>query len=153
MPLQAPSLVLPYPYVNTQSFELIADLLVHDSVDFPVETLEEKTVIIWATEVVLAAGAPGSLWAWVELSPFPNSVTGAFWSAIGDGAGPSYPLVPAMVPAAPSITVGLGVNAVVHTPMLRWLNYSPYARIRLQTPVAGAAGSSWAVQVWFMGRG
>jgi hypothetical protein len=153
MPVQVPSLVLPYPYVNVTSVELVADLLTHDSVDIPVEHLGEKTAIIWAMEVVLAAGAPGPLWAWVELSPLPSSVSGAFWSAIGGGAGPSYPAVPAMVPTAPTIEAGLGVNGLVHTPQLRWLNHSPYARVRIQTPAAGAAGSTWAVQVWFMARG
>jgi hypothetical protein len=151
---QVPSLVLPYPYVNTTSFELVADLLTHDSVDFGTEYLKEKTAIVWATEVVIVPGnAPGPLNCWVELSPFPASVSGAFWSAIGGGGGPSYPAVPALAPIAPTTEAGVGVNGVVHTIMLRWLNHSPWARIRVQTPIAGAAGSTWAVQVWFMAGG
>ena len=153
MRIQIPSLVLPYPYVNTTSIELVADLIPHNSIDFGTEYLKEKTAIIWATEVVLAAGAPGVLNCWVELSPFPASVSGAFWSAIGGGGGPSWSAVPAMAPVAPTTEVGTGINGVVHTIMLRWLNHSPYTRIRIQTPIAGAVGSTWAVQVWFMAGG
>lgn len=149
--IQVPSLVLPYPYTNTSSMEIVADTVPHNSVDIPVEPLGEKTAIIWATEVV-ALGVPGPLWCWVELSPFPSSVTTAFFAAIGGGGGPSYPGVPAMVPVTPTIEVATGTNDVVHTIMLRWLNHSPWARIRVGTP-GMVATATWAVQVWVMGKG
>jgi hypothetical protein len=150
---QIRSLILPYPHADETRIEIIADIVPHNSVDFSTEHLREKTAIIWAIEEVGAAGAPGPLNCWVELSPFPNSVATAFWAAIGGGGGPSWPAVPALAPIAPTTEVGIGVNGVVHTIMLRWLNYSPYSRIRVQTPIAGAAGSVWAVQVWFMAGG
>jgi len=154
-PIQVPSLTLPFPYTTTTDVELIDDLLVHNSVDIPVEQMKEKTVIIWATEVVLGVAVPGNLTCWVELSPFASSVSTAFWTAIGGGGGASYPLIPAFAPIAPAIAVATGVNGVVHPPiMLRWLNHSPYARIRIQTPVAvGLPLAYWAVQVWFMAGG
>jgi len=151
-PIQIPSLILPFPSVNLTSWQLIADLLVYNSLDIPIENLDEKTAFIWASEIS-PAGAPGPLWAWPELSPFPTSVSGNFWAAIGGGAGPSYPAVAALVPVAPLVITGTGVNGVVQTPMLRFLNHAPYARIRMQMPILGAAGSGWAVQVWFAGKG
>lgn len=158
MSIQIPSLIL--PVITTRipnplaDVEAVADLLTHISIDIPVEQLQEKTIHIWATEVLLAPGVPGPLWAWIELSQYPTSVSAAFWGAIGGGGGPSYPAVPAMAPVAPTLEIGLGINGVVHNILIPWAIHSPYARLVIQTPVAAALPMAfWVCQAYITSKG
>ena len=154
--LQAPSLILPQVWVTGLETELVADLVEHTSIEFPVEFLQEKTVHILAVEAV-AVGVPGNLQIWVELSPFPSANSAywvaplptatAYWAAIGGGGGISLP------PVAPVIEVGTGVNNTMHTIIIPWTLHSGWARVVIQTPVAAALpGAFWAVQILFSGK-
>jgi hypothetical protein len=140
-----PTLVLPTVWVLGTETELVNDLVVHTSVDIYVEPLLNKTLHILASEVVIA-GVPGNLWIWVELSPYPSTLSTAYWSAIGGGGG-------ALPPLAPQIVGGTGVNGTVQTVNMAWVMHSPYARVVVQTPVAAALPAAfWAVQVLFSGQ-
>lgn len=141
--LQAPSIILPTVHPLGTETETIADALEHTSLEFDVSKLEYKTVHIVATEVVVAL-LPGPLWCWVEISPYLTTTSAAYWAAIGGGGG-------AIIPTAPLIEAGTGVNGTVHTMILPWQIHSPYARIVIQTPVPGAA-AGWIVQVMFSGQ-
>jgi len=135
--IQKPSIVLPQVWSTGTETELIADSNEHASIDIPTEYLQEKTVHLLATEVVVA-GTPGNLWCWVELSPVDSDTSTAYWSAIGGGGG-------ALTPLSPVIEAGTGVNGTVHTFTLSWTTHSAYARIIVQTP-SPSATAFWAVQ-------
>ena len=151
MTIKIPDLILPIvlPYPLGTEWELIADLLEHSSdLDalgrgsggVPVDYLQEKCVTIMAAEVV-GAGVPGNLLWWVELSPYPSTVTTAYWAAIGGGGGTQPPTVPNVIVAA-------GVHGTVHTDFIAWEVHSAYMRVVVQTPVAAALPNAfWAVQV------
>ncbi len=149
MSVQIPSLILPYPWILGTETELINDLLAHTSVEFPNDDtvgmqLEYKTACIMAVEVV-AAGVPGVLNWWVELGPYLSATPPAFWAAIGGGGG-------ALPPTVPFTIVPGGVLGRVHTQMIPWTMYMPYARVVVQTPVAATPATDyWAVQVLFQG--
>jgi hypothetical protein len=103
-------------------------------------------VQIVATEAV-AAGVPGNLWAWIELSPYATPTSAAYWAAIGGGGG-------VIVPTAPIIIVATGVHATAHSFFLPWVVHSCFARLVIQTPVAAALpGAFWVVQAIFSGKG
>lgn len=159
--IQVPSIILPTLAPLMTETEMVNNLVLHRSREFPVEYIQEKEIHIVATEVVVA-GVPGPLWCWVELSPWPtvNSLywpvpfpaTAAYWAAIGGGGGPSYPAVPAMAPVAPLIEVATGVNGVVHSILIPWDIHSAWARLVIQTPVAaGLPTAFWIVQAIFSG--
>lgn len=89
--------------------------------------------------LALAVSVPGNLWCWVELSPYPSTVTTAYWAAIG-GGGLSLP------PTTPLIEVsGLAgaAGVLVHTIILPWAIHSAWARLVIQTPVAAALPNAW----------
>ena len=148
--IQPPWIILPtFAPIGTE-VETINDLVEHTSIEFPVMYLGEKEVHIVATEVVVA-GAPGNLWCWIELSPWPtlNSVywplplpaTGAYWAAIGGGGG-------AIAPTAPTVEAATGVTGTVHTIILPWAIHSPWARLVMQTPVSATPLTAfWMCQV------
>lgn len=153
--IQAPGIILPLVAPTGTETEIIANLLEHTSLEFPVEELEQKTIQIIATEVIVA-GIPGNLWCWVELSPFPsvnNNVwpaplpaTALYWGAIGGGGG-------ALPPVAPLIEVAVGVNGTVHPIVIPWLIHSGWARLVIQTPVAPALPTAfWVVQAVVTGK-
>jgi hypothetical protein len=143
--VQAASLILPAYWTAGTEHEDIADLVVHVSREFYIADIHEKQVQIVAIENV-AAGIPGTLWCWVELSPVPTSVSGAYWAAIGGGGG-------ALAPVVPLTIVGTGVNATTHTEMIAWNIHSPFARIVVQTPIAAALPNAyWQVQVIVSGK-
>lgn len=149
---------MPYPHVQIPSgpllprawtlgteTELITDLVEHTSTEYAVPYLQEKIIHILATEVV-TAGVPGNLWCWVEISPYPTTVSGAYWAAIGGGGG-------ALAPLAPVIEVAAGVNLRAHTLIIPFNIHAPWVRIVVQTPVAAALpGAFWAVQVHLSGK-
>lgn len=159
MQIQVPSLILPISYAagtgTLASTETVADLVEHTSLEFPVNTLQEKTVHILATEVALAAVAPGNLWCWVEVSPYPSvnnnqwawplPTSTSFWSALAGGGGG------ALAPVAPHIEVtGLAAAAgtLVHGITLSWSVDQSWARVILQTPVAANLPNAyWVCQV------
>lgn len=161
--IQAPTLVLPTTYSlgtgTLNSTEPVADILTHVSSELYIADLHEKNVHILATEVV-AAGVPGSLWCWVELSPWPSAnhriwasplpTSTLHWAAIGGGGGPSYPAVPAMFPVAPLVIAGTGINTVIHNEMIPFNEYAYWMRVIVQTPVL-VATAAWAVQVLVSG--
>ncbi len=137
--IQVPSIVLPQVWAVGTETEIIADLVIHPSIDIPIEYLQEKIIHIMAIEVV-DGGVPGNLWVWVELSPVPSTISAAYWAAIGGGGG-------ALVPVAPLIEVATGVDGTVHTLILPWAIHSPYARLVVQTPVAaGLPTALWVCQ-------
>lgn len=142
-PIQIPSLILPTVWVTGAETESVADALEHTSIEIDVSNLRDKIITVMAVEVV-AVGAPGPLWAWVELSPYPSTVSTAFWAAIGGGGG-------ALTPLVPTIIAGTGVNGTVHTFDLPWSVHAAYARLVVQTP-AIAVGESWAVQAYLNGQ-
>jgi len=155
--LQAQSIILPTVWTIGTETETIDDLVEHTSVEFPTEFLHEKQVHITATEVALAAVVPGSLWCWIELSPYPSANTEgtwsywpnplgtstAYWAAIGGGGG-------AILPTVPHIEVsGLAglAGTLVHSIILPWEIHSPWARLVVQTPVAAALPNAfWVCQ-------
>ncbi len=151
--IQVPSIVLPQVAPLGTETELVADALEHTSLEFMVESLEEKTIHILATEAVIF-GVPGPLNIWVELSPLPSDnnqlwplplpVSASYWAAIGGGGGP----VP---PATPLILIGTGVNLAQQTAIMPWTIHSSWARVVVQTPVPGAA-AFWAVQIIVSGK-
>lgn len=144
--LQVPSIILPGVWSVGTETETVADLLEHTSIELDVEELQEKCVQIVATEAV-AAGVPGNLWAWIELSPYVTTTSGSYWAAIGGGGG-------ALAPTAPLIIVGTGVNLTPHSFFLPWVAHSLFARLVIQTPVAaGLPGAFWVVQAIFSGKG
>jgi hypothetical protein len=153
--LQAPSIILPQQAPTGTETELIMDLVTHPSIDIPTEFLQEKTIHVLATEVV-AAGVPGNLWLWVEVSPVPSTTSMSFWSAIGGGGGVLDPAtgLPYINPVAPVVEVALGVAGVpplyastVHNIIIPWAIHSPYARLVAWTPVAATPLTAfWAIQ-------
>ena len=147
-PFQEPSLVLPAGWEPAitglpTDFETVNDVAEHISMEMDVSALEYKTFHIVATEVV-TVGAPGNLQCWVELSPYSDAVTEVFYAAIGGGGG-------AMPPVAPTIIGGVGVNGMVHSVLLAFNMFSPYARVVVHTPVIAAA-DYWTVQVYAYGK-
>lgn len=169
--IQAPSLILPRVWSTGIESETIDDLLCHVSIEFPVEYLQEKQVRILAIEAV-AVGVPGNLWMWVELSPYPSvsselwtipsslwltplPTSAAYWAAIGGGGGVNpATLMPYVVPIAPTVLAGTGVNLAQQTAMLAWTMHSAWARVVIQTPVAAALPAAyWVVQVQVSAKG
>ncbi len=137
MKRQISSIILPTVWTLGTETETVADALEHTSIEFLVSNLTDKTIHITAIEAV-AAGIPGNLWAWVELSPYPTTTTPNYWAAIGGGGG-------FVVPSAPVVIVGTGVNLAVHGFFLPWVAHSEYARLVIQTPVPAAA-AGWVLQ-------
>ena len=169
--LQAQSIILPTVWLIGTEVETIDDLVVHTSVEFPAEYLQEKEVHITATEVALAAVVPGNLWCWIELSPYPSVNTEgtnsywpnplpfstAYWGAIGGGGGVSWATLGLLPPVAPHIEVsGLGGAAGTLTHpgiILPWAIHSPWCRIVIQTPVAAALPNAfWVIQAMFSSK-
>jgi len=147
--VQIPGLILPNivaPNIPTGAeTEAITDLVEHTSKEIETWQLQEKIIHIMAVEVV-AAGVPGNLQCWVELSPFPSTTSPAYWSAVGGGGG-------AVVPTAPLIIAGTGVNGAVHTETIGWVLSSQWARVVVHTPVSAALATAWwVVQVWLGGK-
>jgi len=145
--VQVPSIVLPQVWATGAEVETVADLLEHTSIDIDVRYLQEKMVHIQATEIV-GVGAPGALWCWIELAPYGlnGAVIPAYYAAIAGGGG-------ALPPVAPFIEVGVAVNGTIHTIILPWAIYSPFARVVVQTPVnAGLPNDFWQVQVMISGK-
>lgn len=142
--LQVPSLVLPVVAPLGTELETIGDALVHRSIEIPITYLQEKTFHVLATEIV-GWGIPDDLTFWVELSPYPSTVSDDFWSAIGGGGGD-------LVPATPATIHGTGVHGTQHTELANFTMYGSYARICCQTlfPVATAV---WMLQIRFEGKG
>ena len=154
----AQSIILPdvsaQPYILQTETETIDDLVEHTSIEFPTEYLQEKAVHIYAQEVSLALAAiPGTLWCWIELSPypsannnywpFPNPTSTAYWAAIGGGGGAIIPTVPYLEVSG---LAGLP-GTLIHTIILPWEIHSPWARLVIQTPVAASLPNAfWILQ-------
>lgn len=151
--IQAPSLILPAFHPLGTEHEDIDDLVCHISSEFYIADIHEKEVQVVAIENV-AAGVPGNLWCWVELSPVPSTSSFAHWAAIGGGGNVNpATLLPYIVPVVPVIEVATGVNGTPHGIILNWVVHSAYARIVLQTPVAaGLPNAYWQVQVRIAGK-
>ncbi len=149
--IQTPVVVLPVIAPTGTEVELVNDAVTHVSIE-PANMyggtimahLVEKTAFVFAQEIVVA-GLPGALNIWVEQSPYPTTVSGLYWSAIGGGGGFLPPVVFDTIN-------GIGVNGTVHGLGIPWNTHAPYYRIVVQTPVP-AAGAFWAVQVLLAGRG
>jgi hypothetical protein len=158
--LQIPSIILPTVWSVGTETETIDDIVVHTSIEFPVEFLQDKEIHITATEVALAPVVPGNLWCWIEVSPYPTAnttywpepypVSANYWVALGGGGGVSWATLGVLPPVAPYVEVsGLGgaAGVLVHTIALPWVIHSQWARIVMQTPVAAALPNAyWVVQ-------
>jgi len=140
--IQIPVIILPTVSPLGTETEAIGDVLEHTSLELQTEVggsiirnFERKSVIIVATEVVVA-GVPGALNCWIEVSPYPSSVSTVHWTMLG----------------VPVIIAGTGVNGALHNLVLPWDTYSPFFRLVVQTP-ALVATAGWAVQAMFCGQG
>lgn len=143
--LQIPWVILPQGAILGTETEIVADVVTHVSVDLPVEFIQEKEIHVLATEVVVA-GVPGNLWVWVELSPYPSTISTIYFAAIGGGGG-------ALAPMVPLLEVATGINLTDHTILLPWSIHSPVARVVVQTPIAAALPNAfWVVQVLVTGK-
>ncbi len=148
--IQIPTIILPnVPIITGAEVETVNDLLEHTSLElYSNESfghIQEKTIHVVATEIVIF-GVTGPLWAWVEVSPYPSSVSAAYWAAIGGGGG-------TLAPLAPTIIAPTGVNLTTHTFILPWNIHTPYARLVIQTPVAAAPATAfWTVQAMVSGK-
>lgn len=128
--IQIPSLVLPQVWTQGTETESINDLVQHPSIDIPVDYLQEKVIHVYAAEVVIA-GAPGNLQIWIEISPYPSTLSTVFWAMLG----------------TPVIVVATGVHAAAQTVPVQWTTHSPYARVVAQMPVAAAPATAfWVIQ-------
>jgi len=107
---QIPTVVLPQIAPLGTELEVVADAVEHVSVSFPVDSLQEKTVQIYA--VLAVAAAPLSVW--IEVAP-------------------------ADVAAAYVILGAPAVLAVTGDAVLQWTTHSSFARVVVQCP-AWAAG-------------
>ena len=161
--LQIPSIILPTVWTLGTETETIDDLVEHTSIEVPVEYLQEKQVHITATEVALAAVAPGNLWCWIELSPYPSANTigadsfwplplptsTAYWAAIGGGGGAIIPTVPYLEVSGLAGAAG----TLAHTIILPWEIHSPWARLVVQTPIAASLPNAyWVLQCLFSSK-
>lgn len=143
---QPMGIILPTAYVLGTELETVNDLVEHTSIEFQVEELRDKMVHVVATEVI-AAGVPGNLNLWVELSPVPTTTSGTYWGAIGGGGN-------ALAPVAPVVEAATGAALTTHAIMLTWAIHSVYARVVVQTPVAPAPATAyWTVQAVLTGKG
>ena len=145
--LQIPSIILPFPWVAITDTETVNDLVEHTSMEFDVSYLHEKQVHITAIEVVVAAGVPGNLLCWIELSPFLTATDPNYWAAIGGGGG-------VLPPTTPLIEVATAVNGTRHGILLPWIIFSHFARLVVQVPVAATPLTDhWIVQAEVSGQG
>ena len=151
--VQTHSIILPAYHPLKTEHEDIDDLVCHISTEFNVTDIEEKTIQIVAIENV-AAGVPGPLWCWVEISPVLSTVSVAYWAAIGGGGNIVVAtLLPYIVPTAPIIEAGTGVDGTPHSIIIPWVIHSSYARLVIQTPVnAALATAYWQVQAIIKGK-
>lgn len=164
---QVPTLILPTSYAagtgTLASTETVANAVAHISIDLRTQYFQEKLVHIYAIEVVGAAVAPGPLWAWIEVSPYPRNnddniwpypypTSAATWGAIGGGGGVNpVTLLPIIAPVAPTIEVGTAVNLTGHNILLPWTIDSNWARLVVQTPVV-VATAWWVMQAYFSAK-
>lgn len=148
--VQIPSIILPQLSPLGTEFETVQTLVTHPSLDVTVDYLQEKVINITAIEIVLAAGNPGPLWCWVEISPVSFATTDVYYTAVGGGGGGpinAATLLPYVPPVAPAIIAPLSVNGTVHSLVLPWTAHSVFARLIVQTPVAATPATEfWWVQ-------
>ena len=143
MIIQIPSIILPTVWVLGTETQAVTGAGEFTSIEFSTRNLQEKTIQIVATEVDVL-GAPGLLNCWVELSPYPSTVTALYWAAIGGGGG-------AVAPVAPIVITGTAVSLTVQATFLSWTAHSDYARLVVQTP-APSATAVWLVQALVSGK-
>jgi len=119
MVYQTPTIVLPQVAPLGTETEIVVDIVEHVSLTFPVDSLQEKIVYVYA---VNAGGAAAPLNVWVELAP--SDVAAAYVAL-----------------AVPTILVVTG-DAV-----LQWTTHSSFARIVVQCPTWAIGG--WVLQIVF----
>ncbi len=152
--LQVPSIILPEVWVIGSEQEAVNDVLAHTSIEFDVSYLHDKTIQIWATEILPFGGVPGPLWAWVELSPVSSTFNPAYWAAIGGGGGIQVGGVPVIVPLVPVVEAAAPVHLRVHGIILPFGIHSGFARLVVWVPVAMApAAAFWSIQAVFSAKG
>lgn len=127
--IQVPSLILPTSWILGTEVETMNDVVVHTSIDIPLlEFTQEKTIHILATEVFIA-GAAGNLQFTVQLSPYPSTISTAYFATLG----------------VPTVIVPTNVMGTVHTTTIAWTTHSPYARLLAQMPVCATPLTSYFV--------
>ena len=156
MRIQVPSIILPSSgslpgglYTGTEIQGVIGtSSFVSHEIDtgnpMGLSFMETNTIFLSAIEVV-GLGAPGVLWCWIELSPYPSTITTGYWAAIGGGGG-------TLPPTSPITIAGIGTNGTQHTIILPWSTHAPYARLVVQTPV-NSATAYWGVQAMWAAKG
>ncbi len=128
--VQVPSIILPQVWTIGTETENLNDLVVHRSIEFPTRYLQEKTVQVYAVEIIVF-GAAGNLQLWVEVSPYLTTTSALYWTRVGG--------ITTLVPT--------NVNLTAHTTPLLWTAHSEYARLAAQMPVAAAPATAfWTVQ-------
>jgi hypothetical protein len=151
--IQVPSIILPTVWTLGTETEDIDDLVCHNSVNINTEYLINKTIHVSAVENI-AAGMPGNLHVWVEISPYPSAITELYYNAIGGGGGPQVAGIPVIAPVIPNVIVATGVNNVVHTLSIPWQVHSKYARLVVWVPVAATPVTDyWSVQAMISAGG
>ncbi len=128
--IQIPSIILPQVWTLGTETENLSDLVVHRSIEFPTRYLQEKTVQVYAVEIIIFLAA-GNLQLWVEVSPYPSTVSALYWTRVGG--------ITTLVPT--------NINLTAHTALLLWTAHSEYARLVAQMPVAAAPATAyWTIQ-------
>ena len=131
--LQVPSIILPQAWTIGIETENLNNLVVHYSIEFPVRYLQEKTIQVYAVEIIVF-GAAGNLQLWVEVSPYPSTLSALYWAQLGG--------ITTLVPT--------NVNLTAHRAVLPWTAHSEYARLAAQMPVAAAPATAfWTIQAIF----
>ena len=69
--VQIPAIILPTEWVLGTETETIDDAAEHTSIEFPIKSLQDKIIHIYAMEIALAVVVPTNLSFWVEVSPYP----------------------------------------------------------------------------------
>ena len=120
---QYPTIVLPQIGAGV---ETVNDAVVHYSIEIPTVYLQEKVINVYCT---LAAGAPGPVNCWVEVSPFPLAM-GNFYAPLG-------------------VPVGVAATGNISLP---WTAHSEWARIGIQC-LGGTAVAFWTLFAIFSAKG
>lgn len=160
--IQTPSMPLPnYNWTVWTAGESLIDNNVHYSRQWRNDHYTDVTLMIKCQEIV-AAGIPGALQLWIELSPFPTTVradwpldafTSFFtWAPIGGGA----PIAPGAdnIPLSPTVVVPSAVNANYQNVNISYTTHQSFARLcAWDSAGATVATDYWWLQVFLTAKG
>jgi len=163
--LQTPTMVMPgYNWTVWTAGETLNDNTVHYSRAWRNEPFTEVTVMVKCQEQITAAGIPGNLQLWIELSPFPTptpvrddwpeeAFTSWFTYAPIGGTAPILPGA-ANIPLAPTIVVPVGVHLTYQNVMLNYTTHQTFARLcAWDATGATLTTDRWWLQAFMTARG